>query len=40
MNSITTFKSNLIRTVFAYAVIAGTDMVFADQQVFESRSEQ
>ena len=40
MSNFTTLKSKLIRTVFAIAVIGGVDIGFADQQTFDSRSEQ
>ena len=40
ISSLTTLKSKLIRTVLVLAVIAGADTVFADQQAFDSRSEQ
>ena len=40
INSLTSLKSRLIHVFLALAVIAGADIVFADQQVFDSRSEQ
>ena len=40
MNNLTTLKSRLIHVFLALAVIIGADIVIADQQTFDSRSEQ
>ena len=40
MSNLTTLQSKLVYVLLALAVIASADIVLADQQVFDSRSEQ